>query len=124
MQHISHCRPILTVQSCSLVAESHILLEHTPKFLTRYFPPFHPHMLELTRIPACPHNLHQICSTSYICNQMILFWNPVRSATRLIVLFTICYVRFSPHVFTDMCTDKTPVRSVQTACCLGNKGHI
>jgi len=75
MQHISHYRPILTVQSCSLVAESHILLECTPKFLTRYFPPFHPHMFEFIRIPACPHYLHQICSTSYICNQMILFWN-------------------------------------------------
>jgi hypothetical protein len=25
-------------------------------------------MLQLVRIPACPHDLHQICSTSDICN--------------------------------------------------------
>ena len=106
MYDISHYRPILTVQSCSLVTESHIILEHTPTFFTRYFPPFHPHMLELIRIPACSHNLHQICSTSYICYQMILFWNHVRSATHLIVLFTIWYARFPPHLFTDMHTEK------------------
>ena len=65
MQHISRYRPILTVQSCSLVAECHIMLEHTPTFCTRYFPPFHPHVLELIRIPACPQDLHQICATSH-----------------------------------------------------------
>ena len=69
MYDISHYRPILTVQSCSLVAESHIMLEHTPTFFTRYFPPFHPHVLELIRIPACPQDLHQICSTSHICTR-------------------------------------------------------
>ena len=65
VQHMSHYRPILTVQSCSLVAESHIMLEHTPTLFTRYFPPFHPHVLELIRIPACLQDLHQICATSY-----------------------------------------------------------
>ena len=123
MQHISRYRPILTVQCCSLVAESHVLLEHTPKFLTRCFPPFHPHMLELIRIPACPQDLHQICSTSHICNQMIPVLAPVRSATHLMDLFTIWYVRFPVHLFTDIHTDKTPIRSVQAAGYLGNKGR-
>jgi hypothetical protein len=57
------CAAVLTVQCGCFIAESHVMLKHASKLLTRRFPPLHPYVLELVRVPARPQDLHQICST-------------------------------------------------------------